>query len=96
MPPPRRHLRVIIIRKDEPLQLRQMYHPGTILLHPRRREDLMRDKGRPDGYPDQIACLHRRLEADDARFLFTEEAEGVLVVVVDDGSASTWFSASGV
>ena len=50
MHPLPRHLRVVFLRKDVPLQLIQMHHPFTILRQPRRREDLMGDKGRPDGF----------------------------------------------
>ena len=54
----------------------------------------MRDKGRPDGFPDDIARLHRSLEANDARFPFSEETEAVLVVVVDDEPKIIWFGVS--
>ena len=45
-----RPLRVVLVGEDVALQVRDVHHAGTAVApHPRRREDLVRDEGGPDG-----------------------------------------------
>ena len=47
----RRPLRGVFLGEDVSLQIGQVHHSGGVPGHPRGRDDLVGDEGRPDGLP---------------------------------------------
>lgn len=47
----RRPLRGVFLAEDVSLQIGQVHHSGGVSGHPRGRDDLVGDEGRPDGLP---------------------------------------------
>ena len=54
MRPISRHLRIIILGKDVPLQFRDMHDAGGMLRHPGRGEDEVGQEGGPDGFSEEF------------------------------------------
>ena len=76
----------VLVHKDKSLQIRQMDDLTARFRDPGPGSDLMRDKGRPDGFASEFAVEHRGLEADGAGVALAVEDEGVVEAVVGDSA----------
>ena len=53
-----RHLRIIFLGEDIPLEFVQMHHSGAVAREPGGGEDLVGDEGCPDGFSGWFLSIY--------------------------------------